>query len=125
MNREERQGLRQSPRPWRPPSSTDSAHRRTRCPPRGTFSPVAASHTRSTLAAMGYSWVLSGQVNVGRDALAAYKKTSVNPARYTDWPDSWGEPGCNAGPLTVAQVVERYEHADAHDIRWNDDGVTL
>jgi hypothetical protein len=74
---------------------------------------------------MGYRWVLSGKVNVGRKALDAYKKTVVNPARYTDWPESWGEPGCSAGPMTIAEVVKTYEHTDAHDVRWDDGGVTL
>jgi hypothetical protein len=72
---------------------------------------------------MGFSWALSGRVNVKR--LADFKKATIDPSRFDDWPDDWGEPGCDAGAMTAQELIDAYADAFAGAVEWKSDGVTL
>jgi hypothetical protein len=68
---------------------------------------------------------MSGRITLEAGAVAKYRKASIDPARFDDWPDSWGEPGCDPDPMTVGEIVEVYENADAQGIAWAKDGLSL
>lgn len=74
--------------------------------------------------AMGYSWVLSGHIEMNAKDFAAFRNADVEPARY-EWPDSWGAPNEDEAWDVDAIVSALDEGSDAKKIEWTNAGVKL
>src|SRR5215472_5851580 len=75
---------------------------------------------------MGFSWALSGQVDVGKK-LDKYRKAKVDPSRFSDWPDAWGQPTGPTGKSEAKRleaIVGAFQKIGA-DVRWSARGFKL